>query len=141
MFGNSHQYEYQALAQKDSNHVTLTGPGLFSSAHYGQKGHSFDYVPRVTDNDFTGTNPRHVGFIIPEVLTQKSILITINVLFYRQKSRMFLATLPPDRYFPGVIMHLYNISCVGLVCTQSKLERFLHNPSALKVYLRNQNVK
>lgn len=53
MFGNSHQYEYQALAQKDSNHVTLTGPGLFSSAHYGQKGHSFDYVPRVTDNDFT----------------------------------------------------------------------------------------
>lgn len=52
MFGNS--YGYQALAQKDSPHVTLTGPGLFSSAHYGQKGHSFDYVPRVTENDFTG---------------------------------------------------------------------------------------
>ncbi|XP_062404202.1 stomatin-like protein 1 [Sardina pilchardus] len=58
MFGNSYRNEYKALPQKDSAHVTLTGPGLFASdlerAHYyGQKGHSFDYVPRITDNDFT----------------------------------------------------------------------------------------
>ncbi|XP_063052240.1 stomatin-like protein 1 [Engraulis encrasicolus] len=57
MFGGSNRYKYDVLPQKDpfSHH----GPGLyttpsdFQQARYGQKGHSFDYVPRITENDFT----------------------------------------------------------------------------------------
>lgn len=58
MFGKSSGYEYQCLSQRDS--VYSDTPGLFSShaalthSNYDQRGLSFDYVPKVSQNDFTG---------------------------------------------------------------------------------------
>lgn len=58
MFGKSSGYEYQYLSQRDS--VYSDTPGVFSSHaafthnNYDQRGHSFDYVPKVSQNDFTG---------------------------------------------------------------------------------------
>ncbi len=48
MFGKSSGYEYQCLSQRDSSHAA------FTHNNYDQRGHSFDYVPKVSQNDFTG---------------------------------------------------------------------------------------
>lgn len=58
MFRKSSDYEYQLLSEKEGCSKTLD---LFSSSHDAltysqchQRGHSFDYVPKVAQNDFTG---------------------------------------------------------------------------------------
>uniref|UniRef100_A0A671N5Y3 Stomatin (EPB72)-like 1 n=1 Tax=Sinocyclocheilus anshuiensis TaxID=1608454 RepID=A0A671N5Y3_9TELE len=57
MLGKSSGYEYQCLSQRDT--VCSDTPGLFSSHaaftynNYDQRGLSFDYVPKVSQNDFT----------------------------------------------------------------------------------------
>lgn len=58
MFRCSSDNEYRLLSQRDGCSKT---PGLFSSSHDAltyshQRGHSFDYVPPVSQNDFTGNS-------------------------------------------------------------------------------------
>lgn len=72
MFGRSSDCEYQLLSQRDGCSKT---PGLFSSSHDAltysqchQRGHSFDYVPKVTQNDFTGNvNLMNIPNMIPNI--------------------------------------------------------------------------
>ncbi|XP_028814762.1 stomatin-like protein 1 [Denticeps clupeoides] len=60
MFGKSFPYQYQSLPHKDP--LYAIGPGLFvpdkdlEQNHYSHRGHSFDYVPKIIDEDFTDRN-------------------------------------------------------------------------------------
>lgn len=52
MFGRSSNYNYEILSQREQD--SRNTPGLFTSAqsHYSS-GFSFDYVPKIKNNDFT----------------------------------------------------------------------------------------
>ncbi|XP_030622051.1 stomatin-like protein 1 [Chanos chanos] len=62
MFGKYSEYQYQSLHQKER-------PGLYVSSEnstrnqYEPSGHSFDYVPKVADNDFTDRSQGWLSWI------------------------------------------------------------------------------
>lgn len=80
MFGKSSGYEYQCLSQRDS--VYSDTPGLFSShaafthSNYDQRGHSFDYVPKVSQNDFTDKSQGLLSWICNLIVTFLIFLVT-----------------------------------------------------------------
>ncbi|KAI2648225.1 Stomatin-like protein 1 [Labeo rohita] len=80
MFGKSSGYEYQSLSQRDS--VYNDTPGLFSSHaafthnNYDQRGHSFDYVPKVSQNDFTDKSQGLLSWICNLIVTFLVFLVT-----------------------------------------------------------------
>lgn len=80
MFRKSSDYEYQSLSQRDGCSKT---PGLFSSSHDAltysqcqQRGHSFDYVPKVTQNDFTDKSQGFLSWICNLIVTFLVFLVT-----------------------------------------------------------------
>uniref|UniRef100_A0A8C0YDD8 Stomatin (EPB72)-like 1 n=2 Tax=Cyprinus carpio TaxID=7962 RepID=A0A8C0YDD8_CYPCA len=80
MFGKSSGYEYQCLSQRDS--VYSDTPGLFSShaalthSNYDQRGLSFDYVPKVSQNDFTDRSQGLLSWICNLIVTFLVFLVT-----------------------------------------------------------------
>ncbi|XP_073688176.1 stomatin-like protein 1 [Garra rufa] len=80
MFGKSSGYEYQSLSQRDS--VCSDNPGLFSSHaafthnNYEQRGHSFDYVPKISQNDFTDKSQGVLSWICNLIVTFLVFLVT-----------------------------------------------------------------
>ncbi|XP_067292070.1 stomatin-like protein 1 [Pseudorasbora parva] len=80
MFGKSSGYEYQSLSQRDQ--LSSDSPGLFSShaefthSYYDQRGHSFDYVPKVSQNDFTDKTQGLFSWICNLIVTFLVFLLT-----------------------------------------------------------------
>ncbi|XP_051548694.1 stomatin-like protein 1 [Myxocyprinus asiaticus] len=80
MFGKPSGYDYQSLSQRDTG--CSETPGLFSShsvlthGQYDQRGHSFDYVPKVTQNDFTDKSQGLLSWICNLIVTFLVFLIT-----------------------------------------------------------------
>ncbi|XP_043083227.1 LOW QUALITY PROTEIN: stomatin-like protein 1 [Puntigrus tetrazona] len=80
MFGKSSGYEYRSLSQRDSEYGDT--PGLFSSHaafthnNYDQRGHSFDYVPKVSQNDFTDKSQGLLSWICNLIVTFLVFLVT-----------------------------------------------------------------
>ncbi|KAK9952548.1 hypothetical protein ABG768_018382 [Culter alburnus] len=80
MFGKSSGYEYQCLSQRDK--LYSDGPGLFSSHaeftqnNYDHRGHSFDYVPKVSQNDFTDKSQGLLSWICNLIVTSLVFLVT-----------------------------------------------------------------
>ncbi|KAJ8344481.1 hypothetical protein SKAU_G00318100 [Synaphobranchus kaupii] len=79
MFRNSSGYQYESLPQRDS---VLTSPGLyvsatsFSQTQFSHQGHSFDYVPKVIDNDFTDRSQGWLSWICNLIVTFLMFLCT-----------------------------------------------------------------
>ncbi|KAK7121252.1 hypothetical protein R3I93_022367 [Phoxinus phoxinus] len=79
MFGKSSGYEYQSLSQRDQLYSDT--PGLFSSHaefthNHDQRGHSFDYVPKVSQNDFTDKSQGLLSWICNLIVTFLVFLVT-----------------------------------------------------------------
>lgn len=79
MFGKSSGYEYQCLSQRDQLYSDT--PGLFSSHaqfthNHDQRGHSFDYVPKVSQNDFTDKSQGLLSWICNLIVTFLVFLVT-----------------------------------------------------------------
>ncbi|KAJ8252263.1 hypothetical protein COCON_G00215750 [Conger conger] len=72
MFRTSSGYQYESLPQGDS---VLSSPGLyvsaasFSKSEFSHQGHSLDYVPKVTDNDFTDRTQGWLSWICNLIVT------------------------------------------------------------------------
>ncbi|XP_073724948.1 stomatin-like protein 1 [Misgurnus anguillicaudatus] len=78
MFGKSTDYEYRSLAQRDE---CSNAPGLFSHAAFtysqsDQRGHSFDYVPKINQNDFTDKSQGFLSWICNLIVTFLLFLVT-----------------------------------------------------------------
>lgn len=80
LFGKSSGYEYQCLSQRESGYSE--SPGLFSShspfnnSHHDHRGHSFDYVPKVHQNDFTDKSQGLLSWLCNLIVTFLVFLLT-----------------------------------------------------------------
>ncbi|KAM6960834.1 stomatin-like protein 1 [Aplochiton taeniatus] len=71
MFGKSPGYQYQSLSQRESNPASaglFVATESFVQSHH-HKGHSFDYIPKIADNDFTDTSQGWVSWICNIIVT------------------------------------------------------------------------
>ncbi|XP_036391513.1 stomatin-like protein 1 [Megalops cyprinoides] len=69
MFGKQSGYQYQSLPQRDSTPGLFTSTESFVQTQFRHQGHSFDYVPRVTDNDFTDRSQGWLSWICNLIVT------------------------------------------------------------------------
>ncbi|KAJ8417243.1 hypothetical protein AAFF_G00284700 [Aldrovandia affinis] len=73
MFGSSSGYRYQSLPERESALHNSPGlyvsPGNFGQTQLGHRGHSFDYVPKVTENDFTDRSQGWLSWICNLIVT------------------------------------------------------------------------
>lgn len=80
LFGKSSGYEYQCLSQRESGYGET--PGLFSShspfnnSHHDHRGHSFDYVPKVHQNDYTDKSQGLLSWLCNLIVTFLVFLFT-----------------------------------------------------------------
>ncbi|XP_066557866.1 stomatin-like protein 1 [Amia ocellicauda] len=80
MFGKSAGYQYQALPQRDS--LFQPSPGLYVSTerfvqYNNTAGHSFDYVPKIAENDFTDKAQGWLSWMCNLIVTFLVFLFTI----------------------------------------------------------------
>ncbi|XP_062847758.1 stomatin-like protein 1 [Trichomycterus rosablanca] len=76
MFGRSSGFDYESLPQRDHGN----SPGLFTSP-FGQSqfnsGHSFDYVPKIKNNDFTDKTQGFISWLCNLIVTSLVFLCTL----------------------------------------------------------------
>ncbi|XP_015199195.2 stomatin-like protein 1 [Lepisosteus oculatus] len=79
MFGRPSGYEYRALPQKDA--VLQSSPGLYVSAESivqcSHAGSSFDYVPRISENDFTDRSQSWLSWVCHLIVTFLVFVFTV----------------------------------------------------------------
>lgn len=95
MFGRSSGFDYEILPQRDRGNT----PGLFNSP-FGQSqfnsGHSFDYVPKIKENDFTDQTQGFISWLCN--------LIVISLVFL-----CTLITFPISAWFVLKVSILYKV--------------------------------
>ncbi|XP_056596044.1 stomatin-like protein 1 [Triplophysa dalaica] len=97
MFRKSTDYEYQLLSEKEGCSKTLD---MFASSHDAltysqclQRGHSFDYVPKVAQNDFTDKSQGFLSWICNLIVT---FLVFLVILISFPISGWFVLKVVPN---------------------------------------------
>lgn len=76
MLGKFSGYEYQCLSQRDGTPGLFSSHSVFTHSNYDQRGLSFDYVPKVSQNDFTDKSQGLLSWICNLIVTFLVFLFT-----------------------------------------------------------------